>query len=254
MFFTHNTQYSLLLLIHVHVQCDLVITRFICVNVCSLICLDLFLKYKIGQTCLVCVCVLGFMCLIIFLLRDVFERSKCCLDPWLSCMVDCIHICIFLFLKNCFLSNLYSSLTAFDTQLIYRALQFLFIAISTPLDSQVDRSRSFLSPRQILDNYLNLSSFFCLGQLLNSYFYRTLLSSTDPRHFSICRELLRCYIRGTHDLSLILLDISLSFQPFHLPKPLSFTLNLFLKDSLTLIKFSSLGKCLNPSYFAFHDF
>ena len=47
MFFTHNTQYCLLLLIHVPVQCDLVITRFTRVNVYSLNCLDLFLKNKI---------------------------------------------------------------------------------------------------------------------------------------------------------------------------------------------------------------
>ena len=47
-FFTHNTQYCLLLLIYVRVQCDLAITRNTCVNVCSLNCLDLFLKYKIG--------------------------------------------------------------------------------------------------------------------------------------------------------------------------------------------------------------
>ena len=46
MFFTHNTQYSFLFLIHVQVQCDLAITRFTCVNVCLLNCLDLFLKYK----------------------------------------------------------------------------------------------------------------------------------------------------------------------------------------------------------------
>ena len=46
--FTHNTQNSLLLLIHVEVQCDLAITRDTCVNVYSLNCLDLFLKYKIG--------------------------------------------------------------------------------------------------------------------------------------------------------------------------------------------------------------
>ena len=46
--FTHNTQNSLLLLIHVHVQCDLDITRDTGINVCSLNCLDLFLKYKIG--------------------------------------------------------------------------------------------------------------------------------------------------------------------------------------------------------------
>ena len=48
-----------------------------------------------------CVC-FGIKMLIIFLLRDVFGRSKCCLDPWLSCMFDYIHICVFLFLKNCF--------------------------------------------------------------------------------------------------------------------------------------------------------
>ena len=48
MFFIHNTQYSLLFLIHVQIQCDLAITNFTCVNVCSLNCLNLFLKYKIG--------------------------------------------------------------------------------------------------------------------------------------------------------------------------------------------------------------
>ena len=47
-FFAHNTQYSLLLLIHVQVQCDLAITRNTYVNVCLLNYLDLFLKYKIG--------------------------------------------------------------------------------------------------------------------------------------------------------------------------------------------------------------
>ena len=47
MFSTHNIQYSLLLLMHVQVQCDLVIIRNTCVNVCSLNCLNLFLKYKI---------------------------------------------------------------------------------------------------------------------------------------------------------------------------------------------------------------
>ena len=41
MFFTHNTQYSLLFLIHVQIQCDLAITSFTCVNVCSLNCLNL---------------------------------------------------------------------------------------------------------------------------------------------------------------------------------------------------------------------
>ena len=57
----------------------------------------------------VCVCVLGSMCLTLFMLRDDFESLKCCLDPWLSCMFDCIHVCVFLLLKNYFLSNLNTS-------------------------------------------------------------------------------------------------------------------------------------------------
>ena len=37
-----------------------------------------------------CACVLGSLCILFFLLGDVFEGLKCCLDPWLSCMFDCI--------------------------------------------------------------------------------------------------------------------------------------------------------------------
>ena len=76
-FFTHNIQYSLLFLIHVQIQYDLVITSFTCVNVCSLNCLDSFLKYKIGQNCLMCMCVLEILVLKIFRLRDYFERLLC---------------------------------------------------------------------------------------------------------------------------------------------------------------------------------
>ena len=52
---------------------------------------------------------------IFFLLRDDFESSKCCLDPLLSCMFDCIHVCVFLLFEKLFLSNLDSSLTPLDT-------------------------------------------------------------------------------------------------------------------------------------------
>ena len=46
--FDTQHEYSLLLLIHVQVQCDLAITRNTCVNICSLNYPNLFLKYKIG--------------------------------------------------------------------------------------------------------------------------------------------------------------------------------------------------------------
>ena len=50
----------------------------------------------------VCVCVLEILVLKFFRLRDYFERLLCWLDHWLSCMLDCIHIYVFLLSKNCF--------------------------------------------------------------------------------------------------------------------------------------------------------
>ena len=40
-----------------------------------------------------------------FLLRDVFVSLKCWLDLWLSNLVDCIHIYVFLLFKKLFLSS-----------------------------------------------------------------------------------------------------------------------------------------------------
>ena len=59
--------------------------------------------------------VIGSMCLTFFLLRDDFESLKCCLDLWLSSMFDCIHVCVFLFFKKLYLSNLNSFLTPLDS-------------------------------------------------------------------------------------------------------------------------------------------
>ena len=53
----------------------------------------------------VCVC-FEIKMLNFFLLRNIFESLKCCLDPWLSCMFDGIHIYVFLSLKNCFKATL----------------------------------------------------------------------------------------------------------------------------------------------------
>ena len=76
MSFTHNTQNSLLLLIQVQVQCDLAITRNTCINVYSLNCLDLFLKYKNWLDLFsVCMC-FGSKYLTFFLLRDDFGSLK----------------------------------------------------------------------------------------------------------------------------------------------------------------------------------
>ena len=39
----------------------------------------------------------------IFLLKDDFESLKCCLNLWLSSMLDCFHIFVFLFFEKLFL-------------------------------------------------------------------------------------------------------------------------------------------------------
>ena len=124
-FFTHNMQNSLLLLIHVQVQCDLAITRNTCVNVYSLNYLNLFLKYKIGQICCVCVC-FGSQCLTFFLLRDDFESLKCCLDLWLSSLLDCIYFCVFL-LEKLFLSSSSASRQILDR---FVSIEPLFLLVS----------------------------------------------------------------------------------------------------------------------------
>ena len=123
---------------------------FTCVNVCSLNCLDLFLKYKIGQTCLVCICVfLGSMCLKL-LLRDDFERLIWCLDHWLSCMLDCIHECVFHFSKNCFYTLARHLL---DTLLFVELLKRFHIAISIASRYLMDRLRKLLPSRQLLNSW-----------------------------------------------------------------------------------------------------
>ena len=185
MFFTHNTQYSLLLLIHVQVQCDLAITRFTCINVCLLNCFDLFFKYKIGQTCLVCMCVcFEIKMLDIFLLKDIFESSKCCLDPWLCYILNFIHICVFPFLKNCF-------------KVISTPLRHLAYLSSSSIDSyrNLDTSRQLggsiekpsilsIAPRYLLDP----SSLLCCGHL----------DTSQQLHMSKLLKLDTCFDTSRH--------------------------------------------------------
>ena len=130
MFFTHNTQYSLLLLIHMQVQCDLVITRNTCVNVCSLNYHNLFLKYKIGLTCLVCVCVrFGIYVLNIFLVERCFWEIKILFGSLVKLHVW-LHSCIcFSLLEKLFLINLDNCWTPFDSWAIYRDSSIAFYRI-----------------------------------------------------------------------------------------------------------------------------
>ena len=136
------------------------------------------------------VCVfLGSMCLKL-LLRDDFENLKYWLDPWLSCMFDWIHICVFHFStsSSC---NLDSFSTAGG--LIKLLFSFLVIYPST-------------NPRQ-----LHFSTPFCL----------------TPLDTSIYRDLLGSYLSVNCDFPLIFLELSLDKLVFSPPKTLSLTPSLF---------------------------
>ena len=100
-----------------------------------------------------CVCFWESMCLKL-LLRDYFERLLCWLDHWLSCMLDCIHICVFLLLKNCFEKLTQHLLDTSSIPCYLSSFSSLFlIAILTPPRYLVDRSRKLLPPRYLLDTW-----------------------------------------------------------------------------------------------------
>ena len=90
-----------------------------------------------------CVCVLEILVLKNFKLRDYFERLLCWLDHWLSCMLDCIHVCVFLLSKNCFEKRAQHLL---DTLLSVELLKFFFLSQSRQLLDTwwIDRESSCL--------------------------------------------------------------------------------------------------------------
>ena len=231
MFFTHNTQYSLLLLIHVQIQCDLAITRNICVNVYSLNCLNLFLKYKIVRRAqCVCVC-FGSMCLTFLLLRNDFKSLTCCLILGLGSMLDCIQVSVFLLFEklflpistasrqlsiDCYLSRLFNCFLSHSRQL---------------LDSYFNPSRNFLDAQQLLNSYLDPLKSYC-GHLstpprlieipLHAFhfsfvllFFFPFVSIASCFSFS-CRSIVPC---SPYSLYVSFLFVSCqvfwSFMPFH---------------------------------------
>ena len=113
------------------------------------------------------------MCLKI-LVEDVFESITCCLDHWLSCMLDCILVYVFLLSKNCFeklawhlldtfsIASYLSSFLSFflsqsrqhlDTWWIGRESSYLLNSFSTPGGSiEIFLAFCWFVPRQILDS------------------------------------------------------------------------------------------------------
>ena len=122
------------------------------------------------------------MCLKL-LLRDDFGNLKCCLDPWFSCMLDCIHICVFPFLKNDFLSNLDTSSIPPRYLAICRALK-VFSYRNLDRSSIASGSNkkvlgSSIVSRQLVDRSSLFSCVFAL--FLDTCIYQRCFSRHLPR-------------------------------------------------------------------------
>ena len=130
----------------------------------------------------------------IFKLRDYFKRFLYCLDHWLSCMLDCIHICVFHTSKNRFeklsrhlphTSSIPCYLSSFSSIFFKRNLD----TSSIPGGSIKKPPASLIAPRHLLDrsifcsesNSLLLDSFLDTSaiedQILDTYLDRSLDTS-----------------------------------------------------------------------------
>ena len=135
-----------------------------------------------------CVCVLEILVLKIFWLRDYFKRLLCWLDHWLSCMLDCIHICVFLLSKNCFEKLVWHLL---DTLLSVELLKAFFLSQSQHLlDTwSIDRESSCLldsssTPGGSIE-LLFLKLILCCSILARYLSCRRPLSRQLPQHLPL---------------------------------------------------------------------
>ena len=168
--------------------------------------------------------------LFFFGLRDYFERFLCWLDLWLSCMLDCIHICVFHISKTILKSWLNTSSTphrylaicwvsqAFfltqsrhllDTWWIDQESSCLLDSSSTPGGSIELLFLDRISCFSILSRYLS-----CRRPFLNTY----LNSFLNTSRYLICRALLK--VRFLHPSQSVFhfFDLSRSVRTCSSPK------------------------------------
>ena len=186
------------------------------------------------------------MCLTFFLLRDDFESFKCCFNLWFCSMLDCIHICVFLFLKNCFKAT---STTPWHLSIPALSIELFSYFLSQSWHLSIARSidRESLCPLNSSTIHRACFAVDTSEHLLNSCICRNLLK------FNTFRHLLSVEIYWTpiyrvnatqSSLSLISLDLSMSVHFPNLSHSLQTSSSRCFRPRSS---YSSLGKCLNPS-------
>ena len=132
------------------------------------------------------------LCSKFFGLRDYFERFLCWLDHWLSCVLDCIHICVFHISKNSFEKLARHLLTPPRYLAIYRASQAFFLTQSRHLLDTwwIDWEsscllNSFLDTSRYLNCRALLKGLYILPSRFFSHFFdlsRSIRDCSSPKH------------------------------------------------------------------------
>ena len=185
--------------------------------------------------------VLEILVLKIFKLRDYFERLLCWLDHWLSCMLDCIHVCVYLLSKNCFEKLAWHLL---DTLLSIELLKpFSYRnpdSSSIPGGSTENAPASLIASRHLVDR-----SSFCswIWFLVARYLLDTstvedhfLDNFLDTFRYLICLALLKVLFKPPLQSVSHFFDLSRSIRACSSPKHSLFTPNLFLWDFFKLFQ------------------
>ena len=177
-----------------------------------------------------CVCViLRSMCLK-FKLRDDFKRLLCWLDHWLSCMLDCIHVCIFHSKKTGLKKWLDTSSIPPRHLAICRASQVFFYRnpdnSSIPDGSIKKAPASSIAPRHLVDqsNFCSWNWFFVARYLLDTsvvddQFLDTYLDNfLDTSWYLICQALLMVLFKPPSRFVSHIFDLSRSVHACSSPK------------------------------------
>ena len=197
-------------------------------------------------------------------LRDYFERFLCRLDHWLSCMLDCIHICVFHISKNCFEKLARHLLDTFlSIKLLKHSFKRNLDTSSIPGGSIEKAPTSSIAPRHLqdrssfcsesdsllLDSFLNTSAIE--DQILDTYLDRSLDTSRylHLSRFTSC--LYKASVRSGIHFSSISLSILLCFSPKTLTSYSKTFSSRILQD---FSSFSLLGKLLILSHSCISSF
>ena len=183
------------------------------------------------------------MCSKFLKLKDYFERLLCWLDHWLSCMLDCIHVYVFLLSKNCFEKLAWHLLDTFLSVELLKPFSYHNPDCSSILGGSIKKApASSIAPRHLVDR-LSFCSWiwFLVARYLNCRwpFYQHLpwqlpRCLSIPHLSSITKGSIYTSSRDPFLISSISLNLS---APVHLPNTLSFTPIVFLKLSSNFFKF-----------------